>query len=127
MSSCRGSVVTGGDEAARRHGLPPGSVDKLKEQRAGPPVFEVIVELRRGALDEWRIVSDAGDASLVQHKLAKAGGTFLQQIPCPFRIRVRSKRVRPQSVDQIPAFKGRHQFASQRIHDLKSGLDLFGS
>ena len=47
---------------ARRHGLPSGSVEKLKAQRAGPPVFETIVEVRRGALNEWRVVTDAGDA-----------------------------------------------------------------
>ena len=39
-----------------------GSLQKLKTQRAGPPTFDVLVELRRGAPHEWRIVLDVGDA-----------------------------------------------------------------
>ena len=29
---------------------------------AGPPIFDLIVELRRGALHEWRIVFDVAGA-----------------------------------------------------------------
>ena len=59
-------VVTLGDEAAKaeakRHGAPAGAMSKVKSQRAGPPIFDVIVELQRGALHEWRIVMDCADA-----------------------------------------------------------------
>jgi stage III sporulation protein SpoIIIAA len=59
-------VVTLGDEAAKAeakwHGAPAGAMSKVKSQRAGPPIFDVIVELQRGALHEWRIVMDCADA-----------------------------------------------------------------
>lgn len=38
------------------------SIQKLKAQRAGAPTFDVIVELRRGAHHEWRIVTDVATA-----------------------------------------------------------------
>ena len=53
-----------GDAAAReeqkRHG--DAVMSKVKATRAGPPIFDLIVELRRGALHEWRIVSDVAGA-----------------------------------------------------------------
>ena len=39
-----------------------GGIQKLHAQRAGSPIFDIIVELRRGAYHEWRIVLDAGEA-----------------------------------------------------------------
>jgi hypothetical protein len=58
--------VTLGDAAAKedakRRGAPPGVADKLKAQRAGPPIFDVIVELRRGEPHEWRIVLNTATA-----------------------------------------------------------------
>jgi stage III sporulation protein SpoIIIAA len=38
------------------------SVSKTKVQRRGEPTFEVIVEVRRGTLHEWRIVVDSATA-----------------------------------------------------------------
>ena len=53
-----------GDAAAReeqkRHG--DAVMSKVKATRAGPPIFDLIVELRRGALHEWRIVFDVAGA-----------------------------------------------------------------
>ena len=37
-------------------------MNKVKAQRAGPPVFDVIVELHRGELHEWRVVTNCADA-----------------------------------------------------------------
>jgi hypothetical protein len=52
--------VTLGDAAAKqdaeRRGAPGSALNKVKAQRAGPPIFDVIVELRRGEPNEWRIV-----------------------------------------------------------------------
>ena len=58
--------VTLGDDAARdhakRHGAPAGSLNKVQAQRGGPPIFDVIVELHRGELHEWRVVMNCADA-----------------------------------------------------------------
>lgn len=37
-------------------------MQKLKAQRAGMPAFDMIVELRRGAHNEWRIILDTADS-----------------------------------------------------------------
>jgi stage III sporulation protein SpoIIIAA len=60
-------TVTLGDvqakEEAKKRGLhPSASLDKLKTQRAGTPIFDVIVELHRGKLHEWRIISPCANA-----------------------------------------------------------------
>lgn len=59
-------VVTLGDEAAKleakRQGAPAGGMQKVKSQRAGQPIFDVIVELHRGELHKWRIVMNCADA-----------------------------------------------------------------
>ncbi|KDO23129.1 hypothetical protein SPRG_21070 [Saprolegnia parasitica CBS 223.65] len=39
-----------------------GPLRKLLAQRGGEPIFEVIVELRRGQYNAWRIVTDAASA-----------------------------------------------------------------
>ena len=58
--------VTLGDAAAKedakRRGAPAGAVDKVRAQRAGPPIFDLIVELRRGEPHEWRIVMNSARA-----------------------------------------------------------------
>ena len=51
------------EEAKRRRAAGGNSnVSKLKTQRAGAPTFEVVIELRRGAYHEWRVVLDAATA-----------------------------------------------------------------
>jgi stage III sporulation protein SpoIIIAA len=47
-------------EAAKRGGC--GGIQKVVAQRSGAPTFDIIVELSRGARNEWRIVLDAGYA-----------------------------------------------------------------
>ena len=37
-------------------------IQKTKSVRAGPPIFEIIVELKRGSHHEWNIVLNSGDA-----------------------------------------------------------------
>ena len=54
--------VTLGDAQAKEEAKRGKPIQKLKAQRAGPPTFEIIVELRRGAHNEWRIVLDSGSA-----------------------------------------------------------------
>jgi hypothetical protein len=59
-------AVTLGDEAAKAeaksHGASAGSMQKIKTQRAGPPIFDVIVELRRGEQHAWKVVLNSADA-----------------------------------------------------------------
>jgi stage III sporulation protein SpoIIIAA len=59
-------AVTLGDAAAKqdaeRRGAPGSALNKVKAQRAGPPIFDVIVELRRGEPNEWRIVMNSAMA-----------------------------------------------------------------
>ena len=56
--------VTVGDEEARKlaKNQPGQSMQKTKSERAGPPTFEIIVELKRGAHHEWTIIFDVGSA-----------------------------------------------------------------
>ena len=58
-------TVTLGDAAAReeakRRGHS-GSLDKTKTERAGPPIFDMVIELRRGEPHEWRVVKDTAKA-----------------------------------------------------------------
>ena len=46
-------------EEAKKRG---GDVQKVKSQRGGEPTFDVVIEVRRGALHEWRIVPDVANA-----------------------------------------------------------------
>jgi stage III sporulation protein SpoIIIAA len=74
-------TVTLGDvqakEEAKRLNKPYGSsISKLKAQRSGAPTFDAIVELRRGALHEWRVVLQVADA--VDKVLE--GGTYMAQL-----------------------------------------------
>ena len=56
-------TVTLGDAQAKQEAKKSGGgLQKLKAQRAGPPTFDIIVELRRGAQHEWRIILDVGEA-----------------------------------------------------------------
>lgn len=48
------------EEAMKRGGK--GEVSKIKVQRTSEPTFDAIVEVRRGALHEWRVVLDTAAA-----------------------------------------------------------------
>ena len=50
------TVALGGGRGAS------AGLQKSKTQRAGPPVFDIIVELRKGELHEWRIVINVDKA-----------------------------------------------------------------
>ena len=55
--------VTLGDAQARTEAKARnGSIRKVKAERAGPPTFDIIVELKRGAHHEWRVVLDTAAA-----------------------------------------------------------------
>ena len=51
-----------GDMEVKRESRYGGSLRKIKAQRHGPPTFEIIVELRRGAHNECLVVLDSGRA-----------------------------------------------------------------
>ena len=58
------SVTLGDIQAkaeAKRHNNT-GPLSKVKAERAGPPTFEVIVELSRGKHHVWRVVTNTADA-----------------------------------------------------------------
>jgi hypothetical protein len=59
-------TVTLGDaearEQAKRVGDASAGLQKLKAQRAGPPTFDIIVELTRREQHEWRIITEVGNA-----------------------------------------------------------------
>mmetsp|Transcript_13547 Transcript_13547/g.44235 ORF Transcript_13547/g.44235 Transcript_13547/m.44235 type:complete len:241 (-) Transcript_13547:627-1349(-) len=61
--------VTLGDAQAAVHAKSRGFGDaeavmssKVVTKRGGPPIFEVIIELRRGKQDEWLVITSAADA-----------------------------------------------------------------
>ncbi|KAF0693038.1 Aste57867_15952 [Aphanomyces stellatus] len=62
--------VTVGDALAQKS----GKLQKIVAQRAGDPVFEVIVELEKGQYNTWRVVLDAASAvdSILEGKTYKA-------------------------------------------------------
>ena len=39
-----------------------GSISKIKAERAGPPTFELVIELKSRDYNSWTIVMDTGDA-----------------------------------------------------------------
>lgn len=51
-----------GRAAAKKRGAKGGAIDKLQAKRSGAPVFDTIVELRRGEPHEWRIVKGTAKA-----------------------------------------------------------------
>eukprot|EP00977_Amphora_coffeiformis_P030132 scaffold44883_cov160-Amphora_coffeaeformis.AAC.1 len=60
-------VVTVGDRAAkkeanRRGQSKSGIASKLTAQRRGPPIFDIIIELKRGYLNEWHVVLNCASA-----------------------------------------------------------------
>ena len=69
--------VTLGDEAAKKS--PDGSLNKLKPQRQGEPVFDVIIELTRENNNIWTIVTNTAEAvdSILERK--------------PYTVQVRSR------------------------------------
>jgi hypothetical protein len=56
------SVLLGDAQAERQAKSSGGSFQKVKAERAGPPTFDIIVELKRGANHEWRIVLNTAEA-----------------------------------------------------------------
>jgi hypothetical protein len=59
-------TVTLGDAEAKAQSQKAGNsagLQKLRAQRAGPPTFDIIVELRRGEQHEWRVIQDVGLAA----------------------------------------------------------------
>uniref|UniRef100_A0A7S2YRG6 AAA+ ATPase domain-containing protein n=1 Tax=Entomoneis paludosa TaxID=265537 RepID=A0A7S2YRG6_9STRA len=63
------SVVTIGDKVAQKRAQNGESSSKLKPERKAPPVFDVVVELKRGHLHEWQVVLNTADAvdSILSH------------------------------------------------------------
>lgn len=57
-------TITLGDKEARDEADRKGFTDinKQKTQRAGSPIFETVIELRRGMYNEWVIINDAATA-----------------------------------------------------------------
>ena len=57
-------TITLGDKEAEAEAARKGFKEKNKQktQRAGAPIFEIIVELRRGMYHEWIITTDSGKA-----------------------------------------------------------------
>eukprot|EP00729_Bicosta_minor_P016053 gene16053-26374_t len=51
-----------GEAAAKKRGAKGGTIDKIQAKRGGAPVFDTIVELRRGEPHEWRIVKGTAKA-----------------------------------------------------------------
>ena len=58
------TVVTVGDAKAKSVADSAGNqrLQKLCTQRSGSPIFDVVVELKRGRFDEWSVVKDVGAA-----------------------------------------------------------------
>ena len=56
------SVLLGDAQAELQGKNSCGSFQEVKAERAGPPTFDIIVELRRGANHEWRIVLNTAEA-----------------------------------------------------------------
>lgn len=57
-------AVTVGDTTARQEAKRRRKkmASKIQAQRRGPPIFDVIIEVKRGVLHEWHIVSKSADA-----------------------------------------------------------------
>jgi hypothetical protein len=56
-------TVTLGDEQAKEEAKKKNKImSKLKRQRAGEPIFDMIVELSRAQRDEWTVVLDSASA-----------------------------------------------------------------
>lgn len=60
-------VVTVGDKAAREEAQRRGSqkegiASKLNAQRRGPPIFDVVIEVKRGYLHEWHVILNSAAA-----------------------------------------------------------------
>ncbi len=84
--------VTLGDDAAKEEAARKGqkcNIQKQKTERGGAPVFDIIIELRKGKPHEWNIVLDTaracddildGGKYKVQRRLrdANSGGIFIE-------------------------------------------------
>jgi hypothetical protein len=67
--------VTIGDEMARsRNARMGGMVSKVQTQRQGDATFDVVVEIKSGMPNEWRVILDAASAvdSILSGKQYKA-------------------------------------------------------
>ena len=56
------TTVTIGDEMAKELQKSGKSANKLQTKRAGEATFEVIVEVKRGSHNQWRVIVDSEDA-----------------------------------------------------------------
>jgi hypothetical protein len=67
--------MTIGDEMARsRNARMGGIVSKMQTQRRGDSTFDVVVEIKSGVPNEWRVITDAARAvdSILSGKQYKA-------------------------------------------------------
>lgn len=57
-------TITIGDETAKEEAKKKGlsKMNKQKTQRSGAPIFEIIVEVKRGMHNEWTIIKNSGKA-----------------------------------------------------------------
>jgi len=55
-------VVTIGDTSAQKRAQTGQSGSKLKAERKGPPIFDAVIELKRGQLHEWQVVLHTASA-----------------------------------------------------------------
>jgi len=72
-------TVTVGDAEARKAHRVGGELSKVRSQRCGHPVFDVVVELRPGCFNKWRVVTD----------VARAVDCVLAGQPYPCQVRER--------------------------------------
>ena len=57
--------VTLGDEQAKEEAKKRGrggTIQKTKAERAGPPIFEIICEVKRASHNSWTIIMNSGEA-----------------------------------------------------------------
>jgi hypothetical protein len=77
---CGSDTVALGDEAAKadakRRDAPHGSMNTFTTQGTNEPLFDVIVELRCGELNEWRVVMNSADAV---DRILDGGDYFVQK------------------------------------------------
>lgn len=65
------TVTLGDAEARKRQSVLGGELSKVRTQRAGAPVFDVVVELKPGCFHQWQVTTDvpkAVDSILAGHQ-----------------------------------------------------------
>jgi len=93
-------VVTVGDKTAQNDakfnnswGSTNARASKLRAERRGPPIFDVIVELQRNQLHEWRVVLNTAAAvdsiltrgtyeAQIRRRTAESGPLQIQNVTC---------------------------------------------